>query len=453
MSTSAVINFVHEIRYEDLPEEVTHQAKRCLLDLVGVAAAGSQTKLAAIARDHAVTQYAAGDTGARLLFDGRHVSTVGAALAGAATIDSFDAHDGHVLTKGHIGAAVLPALLAYVDSAATGTSGREFLTALVVGYEIGTRAGIALHRTSAEYHTSGAWNALACAAIGARLLRLGTEETLHALGIAEYHGPRSPMMREIDHPTMVKDGSMWGAAAGVSAAFLAKAGFTGAPAETVTGARLEDIWSTIGTRWTILEQYLKPQAICRWAQPAVQAVLDLIDLNGVECDDVEHIEVDTFEAATRLATRSPETTEQAQYSLPYPVATAMVHGRITSQQLIFPMDRTPSVTRLSESMVVREDENLTKRFPAERLASVSLHLYNGKKVTSKLTEARGGPGAPLTDDEVRSKFKSLSQSRMDDNTSSRTIQIVDQLGIDSNVDELLDIIMASPTLLPVPQEA
>lgn len=444
MSTNAVIGFVHEIRYEDLPKEVTHQAKRCLLDLVGVAAAGSQTPLAAIARHLALSQFAAGVTGARLLFDGRRVSTVGAALAGAATIDSFDAHDGHALTKGHIGAAVLPALLAYVDPAATTTSGREFLTALVVGYEIGTRAGIALHRTSAEYHTSGAWNALACAAIGARLFHLGAEETLHALGIAEYHGPRSPMMREIDHPTMVKDGSMWGAAAGVSAAFLAKAGFTGAPAETLTAVDLEDIWSSIGTRWTILEQYLKPQAICRWAQPAVQAVLNLIELHHVDAKDVEHIEVNTFEAATRLATRLPDTTEQAQYSLPFPVATATAQGKITSQHLIFPNERSPLVARLSESMVVREDENLTKRFPAERLATVSLHMYNGEKVTSKLTEARGGPNSPLKDAEVRSKFESLSQICMDSDSSRRTVQIVDRLD-EANIDELLNIITRRPT--------
>src|SRR3546814_7494741 len=80
-----------------------------------------------------------------------------------------------------------------------------------------------------------AWNALAAAAMGARALRLDPAQTAHALGIAEYYGPRSPMMRVIDHPTMLKDDSDMGAMSGVSAELLSAAGFTGAPADTEMG--------------------------------------------------------------------------------------------------------------------------------------------------------------------------------------------------------------------------
>src|SRR5262249_16850604 len=145
---------------------------------------------------------------------------------------------GHVLTKGHAGAALLPALLALVDAAhpgerAAAIDGREFLTCLVLGYEVATRAGIALHATVPDYHCSGAWNALGCAAIVARLLDFDGERTREALGIAEYFGPRGQILRACDSPTMVKDGSGWGAHAGVTAALLAREGFTGAPALTV----------------------------------------------------------------------------------------------------------------------------------------------------------------------------------------------------------------------------
>ncbi len=92
---------------------------------------------------------------------------------------------------------------------------------------------MALHATAADYHNSGAWNALACAAIVARALRLSPRAIEHALGIAEYQGPRGLMMRCIEHPTMGKDGSGWGAMTGVSAGLLAAEGFTGAPAEVV----------------------------------------------------------------------------------------------------------------------------------------------------------------------------------------------------------------------------
>ena len=103
---------------------------------------------------------------------------------------------------------------------------------------------------------------------------LDEEATRHALGIAEYHGPRSQMMRCIDHPTMVKDGSGWGALAGVSAAYLAAEGFTGAPAVLVDDH--PEIWGSLGARWAIMEQYLKPYPVCRWAQPAVEAVRSVL---------------------------------------------------------------------------------------------------------------------------------------------------------------------------------
>ena len=79
------------------------------------------------------------------------------------------------------------------------------------------------------------------------------------MGIAEYHGPRSQMMRCMDHPTMVKDGSDWGAMCGVSAARMAKAGFTGAPALTLQ----TEHWQHLGADLLILQQYFKPYPVCR----------------------------------------------------------------------------------------------------------------------------------------------------------------------------------------------
>ena len=192
-----------------------------------------------------------------MLFDGRIVSPAGAALAGGMTIDALDGHDGHKLTKGHVGCGVFPAVLALAE-AEEQLSGEEFLTTLVIGYEIGTRAGIALHRTACDYHTSGAWVAVACAALGARMLGLDRARTRDAIGIAEYHGPRSQMMRCIDHPTMLKDGSGWGAMAGVSAAYLAADGFTGAPAITIEGDDVADLWGDLGATGAFSSSISRP---------------------------------------------------------------------------------------------------------------------------------------------------------------------------------------------------
>jgi len=257
--SNASQNFLTGFRLEDAPPPVVHQAKRCLLDLIGVAAAASGLEIARISGLVAGTQF--GGAAARLPFDGRRASEAGVALHTAMTIDGFDAHDGHPLTKGHAGCNVLAGLLAFAGDGA-GLSGGDALGHLVAGYEIAIRAGIALHATASDYHTSGAWGAVAVAGVGSRVLGLDPVRTREALGIAEYYGPRSQMMRVIDHPTMVKDGSGWGAMVGAVAALLAREGFTGAPAVTVEDEAVAGYWDDLGTRWRMLEQYFKPYPVC-----------------------------------------------------------------------------------------------------------------------------------------------------------------------------------------------
>lgn len=385
-----LLDFVHDLELADVPRDVLVEARRCVLDLVGVAAAGSATELSRIVRDHAARHLRGMDT-AVLLFDGRRVSPAGAALANAATIDAMDGHDGHRLTKGHAGAAVLPAALSVVDSETTGS---DLLAAVLVGYEIANRAGIALHASAADYHSSGAWNALGAAAVVARLRGLGATATGHALGIAEYHAPRAPMMRGIDHPAMVKDSSGWGAHAGVSAALLAEDGFTGPPAELLSN--LDDL----GRRWTLREQYRKPHPVCRWAHPAIEAVLRL----RVPPGEIDRIEVDTFAPAIRLATGMPANTEVAQYSLAFPVAIAAVHGAVPADFVAAPDCAGGEVRRLVESMVVREDFQATQRFPAERSAEVTVVRADTTVVRSGRVTAAGDPESPLDDATLTAKF-------------------------------------------------
>jgi 2-methylcitrate dehydratase PrpD len=401
------ISFIHALRFADLPPDVVAQVKRCLLDLIGVAVSGRQTKLSRIVHDFAASQMGASTGGARLMFDGRRVSVTGAAYAGASTIDAFDAHDGHRLTKGHAGVALLPALLAFADQHKL-TDGREFITCLVMGYEIATRAGMALHATARDYHTSGAWNALGCAAIGARLLRLDVERTCHALGTAEYHGPRSQMMRCIDHPTMVKDGSGFGALAGVSAACLAAEGFTGAPALLIEGEAEAPFWRDLGARWEITRHYLKPYPVCRWAQPAMDATADLIGRHKIDPHDIASIEIRSFAAAVRLGTRPPCTTEEAQYALGFPVAAIAARGVLGAAELGDAGLQDPAINAMLARIRAVEDGAMTARFPAQRLAAVDITLRDGRRLASPPTVARGDPEHALADAEVLAKFRGLA---------------------------------------------
>lgn len=402
------IDFIHGLSFAQLPPEVVHQARRCLLDLVGVAISGRQTALSRIAHDFAVDHLGAGRKSARLLFDGRRVSAAGAAFAGATTIDSFDAHDGHALTKGHAGVAIMPALLAVADAEGLledgALDGEALLTGLVLGYEIATRAGIALHASACDYHTSGAWNSLGCAAVAARLLGLDGERTRHALGIAEYHGPRSQMMRCIDHPTMVKDGSGWGALAGVSAAHLAKDGFTGAPAISMEAPEQAAIWADLGERWLILEQYFKPWPVCRWAQPAIEAASGLLGRHQFEASDIDLIEVETFHQAVRLGAQLPASTEMAQYAIGFPLAAFIVRGRLGAEEIGGAGLADPAIKEVLQRIRLVEAAELSRRFPAERLARLRIVLKSGQVTASEAMAARGDRVSPLSDAELLAKF-------------------------------------------------
>lgn len=410
---SDVPAFIHEATYEELPTDVVHQARRCLLDLVGVAAAGTGTALSRVLREHADHEAGGAAHGAALLFDGRRAGAASAALANAGTIDAMDGHDGHRLTKGHAGAAVLPAVLAFIDRSPAATM-RDLLTALVVGYEVSLRAGIALHRTAADYHSSGAWNAVGCAAVGARLLGLDQAATRHALGIAEYSAPRGPMMRAIAHPTMVKDSSAWGAQAGVSAALLALAGFTGAPAE-LTDEEPEN--QDLGRRWRITEQYFKPYPVCRWAHPAVQAGLGLTGGRPLPVHEVEDIEILTFEAAARLHTHAPRTTEEAQYSLPFALASALVHGELAPHHIVEPQ-RERAALELAAKIRLTVSSTMTAEFPATRRAEVRITFTDGRSHSSGPTLADGDPESPLSDDAVLAKFGDYTRPLAPDRRAS-----------------------------------
>ena len=451
MKDSDVAAFVGGLAFADLPDDVVRQATRCLLDLIGVAAAGSTTRAAAIGNAYAATQLCARDHEARILFDGRRASIAGAAFAGATTIDAIDAHDGHVLTKGHAGVAVLPALLALVDGRGDGAvprvDGREFITSLVLGYEVATRAGIALHGTVPDYHCSGAWNALGCAAVAARRLGLDAAATRQAFGIAEYFGPRGQILRACDYPTMVKDGSGWGAHSGVTAAMLARGGFTGAPAITIERADAAGLWVDLGTRWRIREQYFKAYPVCRWAQPAIEAALALQREHDFGAADVTHLGIDSFREAIALGSGCalPRTTEEAQYSLLYCVAATLVFGDLGVPELDLPRLADPRVRRLLAATALTEDAAFSKLFPAERWARVRVTLADGRTLVSEPARARGNPENPLADEEMLAKYRALAEPVLGAVRVLRIEALVHALADDgAALPALVDLLLSAP---------
>jgi len=393
----------------DIPASARARAALLLLDTLGIAAAAAPMEAGIIARNTAVALYGAGDPGQAvpILFDGRKVSIAGAGFAAASQIDNLDGHDGFNPVKGHIGVAVVPALAA-LAAARPDLGGTEALAALVIGYEVAGRAGLALHDSVSDYHTSGAWNALGVAAMAARLRGLSADQLRHALGIAEYHGPRSQMMREIANPTMLHDGSGMGAMVGLSAAVMAEAGFTGAPAITLEAPEAAAHWEDLGRVWQTGLQYIKPYPICRWAHAPIDAARALRRDHGLAPDQITGITIRSFANAVALYPGLPDTTSQAQYSLAFSVAAMLTHGQVGLAQISEAGLADPQVARLVAVTTLQTEPRHEARFPDGRWADIEITLADGRVLKSGDHNARGGPDEPFSAEDICTKFMSFA---------------------------------------------
>lgn len=402
---SQVTDFVFSLAPENVPAAARRAAALMCLDTLGVAAAATPMQAGRIGRDTAALLHAAGapSHAAPMLFDGRRVSLAGAAYAAATQTDNLDAHDGYNPVKGHIGVVIIPALLALAEQA-DDMDGDTALMLITLGYEIAGRAGLALHATACDYHTSGAWNALGVVAVAARMRGLSTDQFRQALGIAEYHGPRSQMMREIGSPSMLTDGSGWGAMVGISSAILAEKGFTGAPAITVENPEVARIWADLGGSWIMSDQYVKPYPICRWAHAPIDGVRELMLAHDLTHDDIAGIRINTFHEGVCLFQGVPDSTAVAQYSLSFAVATQAVHGRIGLEHVSGAGLRDPRVLALIDRIAVAESDVHNASFPHTRDADVQITLRDGRELDSGLVHARGGSERPMPEGDIIAKF-------------------------------------------------
>lgn len=396
-------------RPDDIPASTMERAALLLLDTLGICAASTPMQAGRIARDTALALYGSSEPAmsAPMLFDGRPASLAGAAFAAAPQTDNLDGHDGFNPTKGHIGVAVVPAL-AVLARHLPRLRGPEALAALITGYEVAGRAGIALHASVSDYHTSGAWNALGVVALAARLRGLSDDRLRHALGIAEYHGPRSQMMREIANPTMLHDGSGMGALVGLSSVIMAEKGFTGAPAITLEAPEAARHWTDLGQVWQTELQYIKPYPICRWAHAPIDGAKELRTRHAIDHRRISRITIRSFAESIALYPGMPDHSARAQYALAFPVASMLVNGHIGLDQISGEGLSDPRVARLvalTEGHVERRHQD---RFPSGRWADIEIELEDGTVYASGDLNASGGPDAPFDRDAICAKYMAFA---------------------------------------------
>lgn len=414
----SVTDFISNTKYQELPSEVRHQAKRCFLDILGATLAGTTTPVARLMARYAVGQHNGSE--ATILMANHKASIVGATLANAFAANALDVDDGYRRIKGHPGANIFPAAMAIAEK--EGKSGKKLLEALIIGYEVAIRAGLILHDIYSSYHGSGSWGALGAAAAATKMLNIGTDEIHYALGIADYHAPITPMMRCINCPSMVKDGIGWGSMVGVSSALLSQKGFTGIDS-LLDNPEHKNLIAELGKRFEILNLYFKPYPCCRWTQPAIDGVLAIINQHYIVPHEIKRVRVHTFRAATSLTVTKPRNTEEAQYSLAYPVAATITDGEFGLKQVSGDRLKDENILKLADKVEIVFSHKLEDEFPGRCLCEVEILTDGNQGFRSGIIAAQGDPDIPLSDEKLEAKFRQLAGSVLDGSKVENLIEM------------------------------
>jgi len=220
---------------------------------------------------------------------------------------------------------------------------------------------------------------------------------------------------------MLKDGSGWGSMAGCSAALLAQDGFTGSPALTVEGDDVKHIWSDLGSRWTITEQYTKAYPVCRWAQPAIAGVLEINKKHNFKAEQIRRVEVGTFHESKRLSVSEPSTNGAGL--------------------------QNKQVLEISNMVEIVEVEEYNQCFPALRKSHVVIELDNGDLLESGTVEAAGDPEVPFSKQVLETKFMRFAGKPLGIPRATALKESVLGLGVGNNL-QALESFIYQPASLP-----
>lgn len=401
-NTDKFLNFILGVQYDDISEIVRHQGRRCLLDTMGALLAGAATPLAKLSAKVAMDHFQGG--GCTLVANKKKVSPAGASLANGFASNALDAEHGYRPAQGRPGAALIPVLLASAEMMSPAPTGKEFLVAAIVGYEVAIRAGMMLNANPASVYTSGAWGAVGATAGAGRLLGLERGVLREALGATDYHGPIGLIAKGVATPCMAKDGIGWGALVSMMSILLARDGFT---APTPEFGAVPELAVELGREYRMLGLYFKPFCCCRWAQASITGALNIVREHGVAVDDIARLRIRTFSKAASLSREHPTHTDAAQYNITYPIAVALIDGKISGEQVLPPRLSDERVLRLADMIEVEVAEEFETRFPAKTFSEVIITTKGGREYFSGGLEPLWEHQNPPTDDELNTKFEQL----------------------------------------------
>lgn len=398
-----------------LPGSVVESAKACFLDWLGSAIAGSASAPGRIMLG--VVEDLGGHPQATLVPVGRRLPVTSAALYNGAVSHVVELDDVHRRSIMHPGAAVIPAALATAEM--TGATGRQFLGAVIAGYEAAIRIGEAVTPSHYRYwHTTGTCGAFGAAVAGAKLLGLDAGGIASALGTA---GTQAAGLWEF-----LADGAMSkhlhpGKAAmnGVLSALLAKGGFTAASRILegekgffrATAARFDEsrVVEGLGASYKVSEVSFKVHASCRHTHPAIDAALEVVRRYRPDPAAVISVLVETYSVALDVAGNlRPMSVYSAKFSIPFCVALAICRGRAGLAEFNEGVLEDAEITKLMERVRVAVNPSFDAVYPGRWPARVTVRAADGTEFAAEAEYPRGDPENPLSASELELKFRELS---------------------------------------------
>lgn len=403
-------------RERPLPAEVEHHARRALLDWFAALLAGCRRPPATLLAAALEGERGAGR--AVCYVDGargglRHAALLNATASHVVEFDDIYRDAGY-----HPGSPTIAAALAAAQAHEATLS--ELLRAIVAGYEVSCRVGVAVQPSHYRYwHTTGTVGTLGAAAATALLLGCDATRMAHAIATAATFAGglqqafRGEGMSKPLHPGHAAEAgalAAMGAAAGVTGALdvlHGEAGFAAATSED-TG-KWDKALAGLGERFAITEMTFKNHGCCGHIFPALDAVRELRAEHGFGPADVASIHVAGYRATKDVCDRPHATTEQeARFSIQYCVAAMLVLGGVRLAAFAPASLANPAIRALMPGISVSLDPALADAYPARRAANVTIALRDGRRLFRHQPTRKGDPDAPLSDAELSEKFQELA---------------------------------------------
>jgi 2-methylcitrate dehydratase PrpD len=426
-SMSEIATFVVRVRYENVPGKALEWAKIAILDCLGTSLAGSKEESGRIMAEQARAEEAKEES--TLYGHGFGSSAVQAAFVNGTAAHATD-FDHSFVIGGQPTAPVIPAVFALGE--ALGVSGKKIIEAYVIGFEVATKL---LFGSTADSGGGGPFGAYGATAGCARLLGLTEREIERAFGVTlTMSGGTSFEAGTMTKPLRVG----LDARSAVLAPRMARSGFT---AGRPSLPPLEDLG-----RIYSLEKYgvrLKPYPCGGLTHSAIFATIQLRNQHAITAEVVEHIDVAVPQGtANAIHYKVPETGLQAKFSMGYLVARALIDGKLMLDAFTDEAVRDRQVLDLIGKVEMRVDPALPASTSTDgsRPAKIAIKLKNGQTHELYQRFPKGGPQFPMTEEELREKFRACARGVVSDSSIERLITVVDSLETLASVRQLTGLL-------------